>query len=332
MKIPFYIGTYTEGASQGIYKVNVDIERKNMSAPVLCARECNPSYLRFDHGELWGVNECKTSLNRCGLFYYTVDSMGGLRQRIFLSQTGLQTCHFARNRAAGLAAAANYGDGSVLIIDNSGRIRRFFHSGHGPTEGRQSGPHPHSVLFSGEGKLLYAADLGTDSIWRYEIGDFDGQEGLHVRQTRFMEGDGPRQMVHGNCDKIIYCICELSGAVCTLMETGYSLKLVKRVEGCPGGAAIRRAEDGRIGCSFREKNELVIYSVQKDHLLKQAFCCPLSGRGARDFDFVAGSNLILVAYQQSDYIELCELTNDGRLEVCQRQRISMPVCVASAAA
>ena len=45
--IPVYIGTYTDGASQGIYRLELDRASARLSTPVLVAEAVNPSFLAW---------------------------------------------------------------------------------------------------------------------------------------------------------------------------------------------------------------------------------------------------------------------------------------------
>jgi 6-phosphogluconolactonase (cycloisomerase 2 family) len=93
---------------------------------------------------------------------------------------------------------ANYGSGSVSVhpLDPTGapgeRTDLVTHDGHGVVPDRQDGPHAHMVSPDPAGTGLFAVDLGTDSIYRYQR-DPAGR----LRQTarvRTRPGTGPRHL------------------------------------------------------------------------------------------------------------------------------------------
>ncbi|WP_344566882.1 lactonase family protein [Streptomyces axinellae] len=101
--------------------------------------------------------------------------------------------------AAGRLYTANYGSGDVsalpLRADGGldGPAATHQHTGHGPHEQRQQGPHAHAVVPDPTGRWLLSTDLGTDSVWIYDLrGDEHGPR-LH-REAPLRAGTGPRHL------------------------------------------------------------------------------------------------------------------------------------------
>ena len=80
------------------------------------------------------------------------------------------------------------------------------HDGSSLNNQRQQSSHPHSSVFSEDGKILFVADLGTDFVYYY---DFAGDKLEHVKDKSIkMVGSGPRHLKHGAKDeKLLYLSC-----------------------------------------------------------------------------------------------------------------------------
>lgn len=116
---------------------------------------------------------------------------------------------------------ANYGSGDIAVIQlgpdgiplDSTPAQVFAHEGTGPREDRQEGPHAHMNGISPGGTHLLVSDLGTDTLWKYGI----GEGGLLTAQgaaTHLPPGSGPRHFaVFG---ELIHVVCELDHMLRTL--------------------------------------------------------------------------------------------------------------------
>jgi 6-phosphogluconolactonase (cycloisomerase 2 family) len=100
---------------------------------------------------------------------------------------------------AGCLYTANYGSGTVsalpLRADGSlgGQVLTHPHTGHGPNESRQEGPHAHAVVPDPSGQWLLSTDLGTDSVWVYDLRGAGHRLRLH-REVPLRAGTGPRHL------------------------------------------------------------------------------------------------------------------------------------------
>ncbi len=79
--LPFFIGTYTDGLSQGVYYCTLDTQTGELSLPVLAAELKNPSYLVVRPGghQLFVVSEVAAEGNEGKqLFAYENGPKGAL--------------------------------------------------------------------------------------------------------------------------------------------------------------------------------------------------------------------------------------------------------------
>ena len=144
----FYVGTYTNSESQGIYKFllngNGTIDQIGLSA-----KSENPSFLTmsFDKKYLVAVNE--TNINGLGTVESYLIEKDSL---IFISRSSSGGAHpcFVTMNDEGFLLTANYTSGNIglLKLNSTGELSDILdlqqHSGSDITR-RQKGPHAHSV-------------------------------------------------------------------------------------------------------------------------------------------------------------------------------------------
>lgn len=219
-----YIGTYTGGKSQGIYRMAFDAEKGTLEGLALAAKTNSPSFLALD-GEsrrLYCVNEIsnyqKKSAGSLGSFSVGKDfSLTAIGET---SSMGAGPCHLSLHPNKHFLFAANYGGGSVcsIPIEASGRLGNAAsfvqHKGTGPNKGRQEAPHAHSAVVSPDGNYLAVADLGLDKVLLYKVDQEKGT--LAANQPPFLElspGAGPRHMAFHPSGKFLFVVNEMDSTV-----------------------------------------------------------------------------------------------------------------------
>ncbi|MEW2379872.1 lactonase family protein [Micromonospora sp. NPDC047812] len=139
---------------------------------------------------------------------------------------GAEPCHLAVVPDGGHLVAANYGGGSVAVfpLDPDGvpgeRSDLVEHEGHGPDRERQERAHAHMVNPDpGRGPLL-AVDLGTDSIYRYDLDAASGRLVPRAPRVRTAAGVGPRHLARHPDGRRCWVAGELDGSVTAYELTG----------------------------------------------------------------------------------------------------------------
>lgn len=134
---------------------------------------------------------------------------------------GADACHLLLAPDASAVYVSHYGSGHLAVIRlgedglpiADGPQQLFGHSGTGPREDRQEGPHAHFAAYAPGGKHVLVVDLGTDELRRYRI-IADGlleEDGI---AAALPPGSGPRHLaVRG---ELLYVVCELDHHVRTL--------------------------------------------------------------------------------------------------------------------
>lgn len=156
---------------------------------------------------------------------------------------GAEPCHLAVVPDGRHLVVANYGGGSVAVfpLDGAGvpgaRSDLVRHEGHGADPQRQEKAHCHMVSPDPDGGPLLAVDLGTDSIYRYDLDATSGRLVPRAPRVRTPAGTGPRHLARHPDGRRCWLVGELDGTV-----TGYELT--------PDGALHQRARvdaSGRVG-------------------------------------------------------------------------------------
>ncbi|MDV9178885.1 lactonase family protein, partial [Streptomyces sp. W16] len=182
---------------------------------------------------------------------------------------------------AGHVLTADYGSGSVTAVPvrpdgtladrPSGQLR---HTGSGPHELRQQGPHAHQIQPDPSGRWAVGIDLGTDSVLVCTLDD--GRPALH-REIALRPGSGPRHLAfHPDGDRA-YVLNELTPTitVCRWDAGSGALKPLAETPVLPGAPAgdaaypsgIVTSPDGRfVWTATRGEDVLSVLAVEGEGL------------------------------------------------------------------
>ncbi|MFJ6165677.1 lactonase family protein [Micromonospora orduensis] len=215
-----HIGGYTAqsgGRGSGIVAARRDPVTGALTPLGTVAVTPSPSFLARHPTRpvLYAVNELKDG----EVSAWRVGSDGALDPLGSWSTGGAEPCHLAVLPDGGHLVAANYGGGSVAVfpLDAQGvpgeRSDLVVHEGHGPDPERQEQAHTHMVSpGSGRGPLL-AVDLGTDSVYRYDLDAATGRLVPRAPRVRTAPGTGPRHLARHPDGRRCYLVGELDGSV-----------------------------------------------------------------------------------------------------------------------
>lgn len=134
---------------------------------------------------------------------------------------GAYGCHLLMAPDASAIYVCNYGTGDLAVVtlsvDGLPRSDKadqtLSHAGSGPRVDRQESSHAHSSCLSPGGTHVLVADLGTDEIRRYRVGEnaLLTDEGI---AAALPPAAGPRHMVVRG--ELVYVVCELDHRLRTL--------------------------------------------------------------------------------------------------------------------
>ncbi|RXG28563.1 lactonase family protein [Leeuwenhoekiella palythoae] len=334
----FYLGTYTDGESQGIYKAGIE-DDGTFTKPVLVATTSNPSFLALSATKhtLLAVNEDDPGMITS--FEVKNDSL------VQLSQTetgGAHPCFVTLNENNDVLVA-NYSGGNLGLLklnEKDGSLSALLdveqHEGQGTTD-RQEGPHAHSVWFLPDGSGIVSADLGTNQLWFSKINNETQKlEPAENQKLDFPEGAGPRHLVFHPANGFIYVLNELDNTIAQVgKENGqYSVLAVTSI--LPEGfseyskaADIHISDDGRfIYASNRGHDSIAILEVDDQGALSLIANEPTKGKDPRNFQITPDQNFVIVANQNSN--NLVSYTRDpetGLLTYASEIAAPKPVCI-----
>lgn len=351
-KARVYVGTYTDAASKGIYRFDLDLATGATSAPTVVAEMRNPTFLALDPSRthLYAIGEVESVNGKKGGFVnaYAVDpSTGDLTFLNTGSTIGVGPCHVSVDKAGKNVLVANYGGGSaaVLPIVEGGKVgpaSSFVqHRGSGPNRQRQEGPHAHSINLDPANHFAFVADLGLDRIFIYR---FDPEKGTLTASdpptVKLPPGAGPRHFAFHPDGRRAYVINELNSTLTaftydpergTLTETQTISTLPADSHGTNYPADVHVHPDGQVVYgSNRGHDSIAVFRAEPATGKLVATGHASAGiKNPRNFGLDPTSRWLLVANQDANTIVVFAVDpQTGALTPTSHVvHVSKPVCV-----
>jgi 6-phosphogluconolactonase len=346
-----YLGTYTGGASKGIYAYRFHPSTGEITLIGLAAESLNPSFLAIHPNcrFLYAVNETSNFEGGSGsISAFSIDDDTGrlkLINKVF--SKGSNPCHLTIDKRGKWLLAANYSSESVSVfpIEEDGRLgiasTVIQHSGSGKDPSRQEGPHAHSVTLSPDNRFLLVSDLGLDKVMVYR---FDAVHGTLIANDPsyigVTPGAGPRHSSFHPNGRFVYQINELNS---TLTAFGYdadrgSLRELETISTLPLGfsgtnitAEVQAHPDGAyVYGSNRGHDSIVVYAVRGEKgILEPVEYVSTRGRTPRHFAIDPSGSFLFAANQDSGEIVMFRISSEtGKLsDTGTMLKIPNPVCI-----
>ncbi len=332
----FWLGTYTQGVSEGIYRWELSpagiLARRGLGAAAK-----NPSFLAYGAGRktLLTVNETDyEGVGGVQSFRISGDSLLLLSTQ---SSGGANPCHVTAD-ADGHVVVSNYTGGNVSLyqLDAAGALSGILATQPHPGDAGET-PHAHFAHFDPLSGLVLAVDLGTADLFLSDIRD---QRLVPSSPDRLPleQGAGPRHLAMHPNGKWLYVINEYANTV-TLVERGKKGAFAKRASysTLPAGFAgesfcadIHVSADGRfVYGSNRGANTIVAFAIDgKSGALTAIDQESVHGDWPRNFALSPDGRFVVVANQRSN--NLAVLRRDpatGLLDFVSETTAPAPVCV-----
>ena len=319
------VGSYTEGASQGIYRYQFDDKAGRIDpTPLQVVKSVSPSWLVLsaDQRQLFAVNE--TPQGHASSF--SISSKGEIKPLNQVATQGDEPTHASLSRDQRFLFVANYAvnpapGGSLVVIPvaRDGKLKPVVQQArHTPSKvdpERQAGAHVHSLVLSPDGRHLYACDLGADKVFIYR---YDGASTYHPltaaipASVALPPGSGPRHLLFDAKGRHAYLTLEMNAEVVVFdvqddnLVERQRLPLTERQEAAAKAAGgLHLSADGRfLYVSNRgTANEIVVFGVGKENgeltfLQRRS----VEGDHPREFALDPSDNFLLVANQKSNQI------------------------------
>jgi len=213
-----YIGTYTRGRAEGIYRFTLDLDSGALTPRGATGGVENPSFLALHPTGryLYSVAEAQGG----AVAAFAIDpATGDLAPLNAQSTRGPGACHVALDPAGTTLIASNYAGGSVasFAIGDDGRLSPAVsfiqHEGRSVAP-RQQGPHAHSATIDATGRFAVVADLGLDKLVVYALDAATGALSPHDPPSLKLHGGaGPRHFAFHPNGGFAYVINELDSTV-----------------------------------------------------------------------------------------------------------------------
>lgn len=340
----FYVGTYTIGESEGIYRYQLKSNGSLVNLG-LAAKTDNPSFLivSTDGKYLLAANENSDEAGGGG----SVSSFATEGEKLtFIDQKssgGDSPCFLSEN-PDGFVLAANYSSGNVglLKLESSGMLNGpldiLQHEGQGSHQ-RQEGPHAHSAWFTGSDDEVITVDLGTNELWFSKLNrDSSKLFLMSPAKLAMAPGSGPRHLAFYPTGQWIYVINELTSTVTQLKKNlSGQYEISASQSTLPAGyegenlcADIHISNDGLfLYASNRGHNSIATFQISSnDGSLTSMGHEDVHGDWPRNFALSPDGNFLLVANQRSNNIVSFKRNQrTGKLQFVSEIVAHSPVCL-----
>lgn len=336
------VGTYTTGDSEGLYSCAVTVDEA-VTMRVMDTQQFidNPSFFALHpvKPHLYVVHEVPGG----GISAYRIED-GSLHELNWQPSGAGGPCQCSVHPSGEFLFVAHYTDAAVSMVPiaDNGSLRPpadvVDHEGSGPDPERQTQAHPHSVTVGPDGRYLYVADLGTDTIEIYDP-DYDAGKLEHVDCVETDPGAGPRHVdVHPN-DPIFYLITEMGSSVVTyewdpdtggLQERATVSTLPADFDGHNQTSEIRVHPSGEwVYGANRGHDSIAAFAVRDDSTLDPVGHFDTVGEWPRYFCFGPSGETLFVQNRESSSIDGFRLdSSSGALEYADSSLdVPNPACM-----
>ncbi|MBJ2259125.1 lactonase family protein [Pseudomonas psychrophila] len=336
-EVELLVGSYTQGKSQGIYRLQFDSAKGRITPePLQVFKTANPSWLTLskDQSRLFVVNENGKGQRDVVGRASSVAIDPKTNQMTLINQVktlGEEPTHSSLSADERYLFVANYGvhadpGGSlaVLPINAEGQLQPVTQMSTHPASQvnpeRQMSAHVHSVVSSPDGKFVYASDLGADKVFVYQYDPAaNADHPLVAADPAFVAlpaGSGPRHLLFSKDGKHAYLTTEMSAQVFVFDYDKGRLKQRQALElahGMPAqnraAGALHASQDGKfLYVSNRGKaNEILVFAINPSNgELTEIQRRSVDGDHPREFALSPNGKFLLIANQMSNAIVVLE--------------------------
>lgn len=338
----FFVGTYTNNNSEGIYKYILHGDGK-LELIGLAAKSENPSFLTISDDNKFLITINELNINNQGTvesYLISDDSLAFLSKSL---SGGAHPCFVSINKEKYILTA-NYTGGNIglLHLNDKGKLSKLLdvqqHSGSGTTK-RQQAPHAHSAWFSQVDSSVITVDLGTNQLWFYHLDSKLQKLIPNTPETLTMNpGAGPRHLTFHPNGKWIYVVNELDCTIALVLRNKEGkYKIINTISTLPKeyienntSADIKISNDGKfVYASNRGHNSIAIFKVNTNNgSLKLIGHESTKGDGPRNFSLSPDNKYLLVANQRTNNIVSFERNKtSGLLKYIDQIEAPTPVCI-----
>ncbi len=327
-----YVGTYTKGDSEGVYKFLFNTETGELSNKQLAVSTDNPSFITFspDKNYIYAAGEGSTSAASA----FEVLEDGSLKLINTVSSNGSGPCHISVNETGNKAVVSNYGGGTVSVysINNDGALNKASQVFNHNTDSIAS--HAHSAQFYKD--QLYVSDLGKNGIYNYKL-ENENYTLMDSSIVNMTKNAGPRHFSLTKDGQFIYIINEYANTITSGKKTTNGFELLENIstladdfKGKSYCADIHLSENEYfLYGSNRGENSIVVFKRNvTSGTLEKIQNISVHGDWPRNFTIGPNGKFLLVANQNSHNISVFKIDkNTGKLNFLHAVELPSPVCL-----
>ena len=325
-----YFGTYTKGASEGIYFSKLDPESGDLGSPELAAKIDNPSFIAIHPNKKYLFSVIETTGEKAAVVSFKIEAEGTLTKINQQPAKGDYPCHLTVDATGKTLMIANYNGATCRSypIYSDGQIgmgTTYKHTGSSVNKKRQNAPHLHSINVDPANKRAFVADLGIDKIVIY---DLDAKKAKLKSHGAIIlpAGGGPRHFSFHPSGKFAYANLELTREIVAMSYDQKSglLKKLQVLSTLPEGAEATGSTaeclvhpSGKfVYVSNRGHNSIAVFKInQSTGQLTKIEVEPTLGEIPRGFGIDPSGKFLVVGHQKTDKVTVFKINqNDGSLE------------------
>lgn len=331
------VGTYTQGQSQGIYRLQFDSHSGQIDTkPLQVIKTSNPSWLTLsqDQRRLFVVNENGPGqadpVGRVSSFAVEPKSRA-LSPITQVQSLGNEPTHSSLSGDGQYLFVSNYsvaedpgGSLAVLPVSADGKlsppVQLSSHPASRVNPERQTSSHVHATVSSPDGRYVFSSDLGADKVFVYRYDPKANRElpltAAAQASVQLPPGSGPRHLLFSADGKHAWLTMEMSAQVAVFDYHDGSLEQTQLVDLAAGqpvsdkaGAALHASADGKfLYVSNRgTANQLLVFAIDPaSGALKEIQRRSVDGDHPREFSLDPSGRFVLIANQKSNQIVVVE--------------------------
>lgn len=329
--IPLYVGTYTSGESEGIYKLDFNTETGELNNLVLMAETDDPSFLSYsaDRNYIYAVNEGSGFVSS-----FKLEKDGMLTSINRVASQGGAPCHISVNDEGDKAVVSNYLGGNIAIynINNDGSLTEAVQVFDHNTENEAS--HAHFAQFFKNS--IYVSDLGRNALYEYEL-ENNNYKLKSASLVKANGNPGPRHFAITENGKHIYSINEYANSIVSIEKTDNDYNRIsenstldENYQGESYCADIHLSEDEKfLYGSNRGENSIAVFERDSESgKINKIQNISVEGDWPRNFTLDPSGKFLLVANQKSSNVSVFKVDKStGKLSFLNTIEIPTPVCL-----
>jgi 6-phosphogluconolactonase len=340
------IGCMAEPSQPGMYVYRFNEASGKATLLHKVSQIANPTYMNFTKDGRYLYAASETQDGKAKLYAYAFNNKtGNIRFLNYQLTNGDNPCNVWVDAGKRLVVTANYFGGSITAfpLQRDGHLLKgklYQYTGGDPKSERQEQPHLHCVYTSPDAHYLYADDLGTDQIYKYNLVADKAHNTLSLVEGtpasfKLAAGEGPRHAEFHPNGKFAYLIGELSGHVTVLKYDKGNLTPIQTIAAdtlnASGSADIHITPDGRfLYASNRLKGDgIAIFSINATTGLLTKIGYQLTGIHPRNFIITPNGRYLLCACRDSNAVQVYAINKEnGQLTNMNRDiSVNKPMCV-----